>query len=643
MENDEQEKVQEDTLEKTEEARNVLVYRYGAAPRMLSGDDLVRRQIRLNHEYRNALVVVERRRRDALRSLLSLGGDARKYEEAVTVAKREEEAAASAVAAARKGKLPKEELLALRAVLVKARETQRTAAYDLRQLHRKMRENAELIVRQDQINNDAALAARRLAREEFSKRGLYWGTYQLAEDADNAARRSMPLFADSEPNDPSFVPFRGEGNVSVQIQKGIPVENVFSGTDTQVQVEPVDEKAWHSTSRSERRRFCKTVLRLRVGSDEKRKPIWAEWRIAMHRPIPPGSIVKRVTASLRRHSVQEEWWIQFTVELPAGTPKRARTGQAGTVAVSIGWQAMGDEIRTATWVDDTGRFGELRLTPRELYPLRKPSELRGLRSKMFLEARTALVEALKKIPATTVPQWFLDRTMQLWQWQSENRLYALHQEWDAQPFPGDAAPRGALRVWARQEQHLWTWEQSLRTSSLRNRKEVYRIFASKLAKEYKTLLLSEIGLVEIIRSASLEEKTENPNTVWRTNRMLVAPGELQGVLMNAFAGDVAVLPKVDVKDTGGRIVLTCHACRSDEEFDETAIVRLCSKCHAIWDQDINACRNLLARHAAATGPAGATAEARKESQKEEARWVRAARLSKEKYERGKQARLGAKS
>lgn len=136
--------------------------------------------------------------------------------------------------------------------------------------------------------------------------GVYWGTYLLVEDAAQAARKA-PLYDGDEPSDPLFAPWRGEGNLGVQVQGGEPVAAIVGTTDTRVRIGAVDPRAHlRETPHGERKRMCRTTLRLRVGS-EGRDPIWAEWPMILHRPMPPEARVKRVVVSLHRIGSRERW------------------------------------------------------------------------------------------------------------------------------------------------------------------------------------------------------------------------------------------------------------------------------------------------------------------------------------------------
>jgi hypothetical protein len=192
--------------------------------------------------------------------------------------------------------------------------------------------------------------------------------------------------------------------------------------------------------------------------------------------------------------------------------------------------------------------------------------------------------------------------------------------------------------------------------SLRHRKECYRIAASKLSKQYDTLLLEgddkgkAMDLAAMRKKPSAEEKEEGE----RSNATMAAPGELRMVLVNAFSGYIvsaphaaeggAPIPEPDSAPAGGRsgagsgsgapsarggasgaesgarearqrvvyvpmknTTKECQACGSIEEWDQGKVLHhTCSKCGLRWDQDDNAAQNLLSRYFNAPPPEAAT-------------------------------------
>src|SRR3990172_8746085 len=202
---------------------------------------------------------------------------------------------------------------------------------------------------------------------------VHWGTYQLIEAADDQSRKDLDLYDYDGPCDPRFARWNGNGQVSVQIIKGLDVAAVHDGT--QVRIGRVDAGlAWESPVRSERRRFARTYLEVRVGTDEHRGPVWASWPMVQHRPLPAGRL-KRVTVSRRMRGPREEGSCEITLD----TERAPRVGVVGAVAIDIGWRLMpGGGIRVASWLGTDGESGELRVEPEIVSGLQKVESLSSI-------------------------------------------------------------------------------------------------------------------------------------------------------------------------------------------------------------------------------------------------------------------------
>jgi len=190
--------------------------------------------------------------------------------------------------------------------------------------------------RVDEVNNLAA-ELRRSARKHC---GVYWGTYLLLEAAVDAASK-QPLWEGGKTNDPRFYRWDGTAAWGVQLQGGMSVDEATSCADTRLQLEHVAAPA-HMTGRRAQHR---TLLRLRVASD-RRSPIWAEWQMIMHRPLPEDATLKMATVHRRREGRRWRWSIDITVAMES-KPRRCTTGVVG---VDFGWRLRsGGGIRVAYW------------------------------------------------------------------------------------------------------------------------------------------------------------------------------------------------------------------------------------------------------------------------------------------------------
>lgn len=619
-----------------------MVFRYGLlAP--TENDDLVREQLRLAGKYRNTLIEIERGRRAALREVLSAHGDVATMERAVGEAERAEVAAASALSKERSATRSRSETAEQKAALKDARAATKVAKRALFDYRRVVREDPAIIAAQDTINE----RAHELSLSARAHCGVYWGTYLLIE-AEHQSACKVPLYDGAEPNDPRFSRFTGEGSIGVQIHGGMDAADVL-GANMWLRVDPVDECAWHAESRGERRRASRTMLRVRVGSNG-RAPIWAAWPMVMHRSLPVGGVVKCAAVHVRRIGPREEWWATITVNTDSTV--RPTSHADGAVAVDLGWRQFGDEIRVAAWRGDDGEAGELRLHADDVRAMRKADELRSTRDDNFNAARDTLVTWLKD---REVPEWLTLATTTLPQWRSAGRLAALVKRWALTRFDGDEEMFGrrptkneiaagengvGLEGWRYHDYHLWTWETSQRTGSIRRRTDIYRVFAARLADRYATLVVEDFDLRDIAKRPGVGAERENETA--RSNRQLAAVSDLRTSLKNAFSSRGGTTEKIPAEGT----TITCHVCGLIEKFDAAAyITHACSGCGSVWDQDDNACVVLLARwkrerSRGAQGPGTARGDENVNSSDgvKESKWKRAARMKAEKDARRGTAR-----
>jgi hypothetical protein len=619
---------------------SIRVFKYGLLAPTINAS-LVRDQLRLAGRYRNTLTAIERARRAALRPLLQAHGDIPQLEASAARAESELDEALRAVRAARAATRSRSETAEMKSRVTDAREARRIAKGALTQARQAQKSDPAILAAKDRIHA-SALELTKSAREHC---GVFWGSYLLVEDAAGDSFESTPMFDGIEPSDPRFVRFDGQGSIGVQIQpdkceacfardKLVPrPENggnrtlqpcphsvftsdaMFSGEDNRIRIERIDGRR-------------NPILHLRIGSEEKRAPVWASFPMRLHRPFPPGSVVKRATVTVRRTGPRERWSVQFTLVLPDEVRIPINDHR---VAVDVGWRAMDDgTVRVGYLRGTDGYEHDMRLPARLVEAFGRPDGLRRTRDKNFNAIRPELVAFLA---ANTVPDWLTQATDTLPYWRSAGRLAALTHRWAQNRFPGDEAAYDALEAWRYHDHHLWSWECDERSKHLGHRKDIYRVMARQLANRYERLVLEDFDLREVAQIPPPDSE-EQDIAAARANRQRIAISELRLCLVNAFTG--ARVDKVSAVDS----THICHACGALEEFDAAAKVdHTCSGCATTWDQDKNACCILLTRSEPAGDdgtPGGALGE--ETTTITETRWQRAARLAAERAARNDAAR-----
>lgn len=405
--------------------------------------------------------------------------------------------------------------------------------------------------------------------------GLYWCNYDDVVASYRLAR--------SQPGDLQFHSWReARGKVSVRWQTGLPVADLF-GDDTRCQVDPVPPEAYTLKSRRARLHASETKIRIRVASDERRKPVWLELPFPMHRPLPEGGIVRQVAAYRERIGTHYRWSITITVELPERLASPTPKG-AGTIAIDLGWRKLPEGVRVAAWRDDAGQSDTLVLSESIVKQLLRPEDIQGVRDKDFNAARDGLRRWLE---SATLSDWLREETKTLAQWHSPARLAALAIRWRNERFADDEAGFALVEDWRRRDKHLYEYQSNERDQALHQRRYLFREFAAWIARTYASIRLEKFDLSEVASDG--KKDLHKPA---RHQRFVVAPSELRLTIESAARREGLVVERVDAAYT----TQTCHACGSVEQFDAAKeLVHKCSACGEAWDQDDNAAQNLLSQ------------------------------------------------
>lgn len=620
--------------------RSGLVYRYGLlAP--IEGREALEAQLREAHAYRNALVEHERARRAKVRELDGSVAALDDSRAAVLAAKTELAEARKALRAARasvRSWSVDPELVER----VEAAKAAHKAAVEAARAGRERPETIAAIAALKPAKAAASAEATAAGVAAYKAGSLYWGTRKLVDDAAAKSFETTPLYRQNEPLDPRFVPFRGEGSVGVQVHQkgaggtGFSAHEIMSGEGGAAEWLTIGERpeaerpaprsakvaaarARNAARRAEAlaagggRRAERLLLRMRIGTDEAGAPVMAAWPIVMHRPLPPGAIVRRAAVTVRRIGPREEWSLVLTLDGSTVPLATRDEGARGTVAVSIGWFSTESGIRAASWVDDRGDAEHYVLSDAEgrkergrlrhagvVSALRKADELRSVRDQNFNEARGVLVTWLRTVE---MPEWMRRATVRrseetptvaqalayLGSWRSPKRLSRLAREWATSRFAGDEGAFAALESWRYHDHHLWHWEASQRKGAERRRRDEYRVLAATLARRYERLVVADEAYDDLAR----RPQAEGPRTIAAANaaRQLVAPGDLRLILTQAFArrgGQV-----VTVKSAG--IATTCPACGSTDaaQRDSSEHDLVCVSCTFHRELSTARCLNML--------------------------------------------------
>lgn len=536
-----------------------IVYKFGSkAPH--ENFELVEEQLRLAHNYKNALVECELDRRKRVEELLlELFPDFVATEKDIAVCEAELEEAVTVVNQYKSRELTQKVPKDLRAVVTK----RRARLAELRKKRKELR--AQLFASQEFQDRQVAISADDLVERKRlrANSGLYWGTYLDVERAAAAFRKGRP---------PKFRRWEGSGKLAVEIQGGMPAG--WNNTSTLVRMERDAER---STERKDR-----AIVSLRAGSN-KRKPVWVRVKATIHRMFPVGSEIKWVYLVRRRVACSYEWSVQFQISRSTGF-KKPSPGR-GRIGIDVGWRwRFVDGLRVAYWADERGNHGEFSLPGNEITRWTKANDLQAIRDKRFNVARDELRDWLND---HEVPEWLTERTKTLRQWRSQARLAGLVIGWRSQRFPEDSEIFQSIESWRKKDRHLYEWEEHQRRKAIRWRDNHYYNFVLWLRENYDEIVLEKANWKDVKRIA-LPEDEDQP---WsRTYGGMASVGRLREIIIQS----------------GLRVVLApahlttqkCYACGKRMDFDAAnELVSECPQCFSKEDQDHNAALNLLAYNA----------------------------------------------
>lgn len=479
---------------------------------------------------------------------------------------------------------------------------------------------ARASVIEDKTAKNAALGAAHRAmlaaeREVRAHCGLHCGTYLQVEDATRKAASMCAVVAAKKEgqcprckapfvvedlitihakkkmllgccrcvNGPRMRRWDGSGLLAVQLQYGRTAEDLLVGEDLHARIVGAGKHR---------------ILMLRVGTGEKRAPIWAHFPVAWHRDLPAEARAKWVRCCVHRCGTHDVWSAQFVLEAPPESFAIA-SPMKGAIAADVGWRDFGPAgLRVATWIDDSGAQGELRLPRAMLDRDQKVSDLRSIRDKNFGAERDWLVDE-RRVHKDEWPAWLRAETRSLHQWRAPAKLAALTVRWrtrwesehEGERF--DASDRSMaepllsrLEAWRKQDKHLLEWESHQREAIIRERRELYRLFARQLAT-YRRVVVERLPLDEL---AEVDEEPEQRLT--HNSRAHRFDAGLSYLL--DYAADAVHRAGGDFSEMDPAMTTQwCHGGDHEERFDAAQSVMHDCSCGRSWDQDRNAARNML--------------------------------------------------
>lgn len=522
------------------------VYAYGARCTDPRAFEILRKA----HQYRNRLCEIELDRRRACDELMrSTVPEIATAMVASTQAAAKVEAVIAEAKSWRQKARSKKDADQWGPVISAARSDERTA----QQVLSKLRKAWFSAHKKDLATIDESSHAARI--DARANCGIFWGTYLQVEDAAKDFGKGAP---------PRFARWEGEGRIAVQIQLGGTMGVGKCDTNIQVDEAPAGSDH-HETSKNPWRNG-----RIRIGSDEARKPVWLPFLVKLHRPIPETARIKWAWLCARRIGLDTKWSLQFVLQ-DKWIPVRASTG---IVALDLGWKQKADGIQVAHWLGDDGDEGDIVIPNEQINRNAKCLDLQSIRDKHMDELKAAIVSL------TSVPEWIAERLKGCHQWRSAARFASVAIAIRENRTKGDEAIAMLLEQWRKQDKHLLSWQSHQRQGLSYWRQNHYRTAVAQFAERYHTAVIEDIDWRKFACEKPVGEddgKHEPPDEA----RRLAAVSILTLALKNRL--EVATVKAADTNST-------CGMCQ------EPITNGVCAGCGTVADRGRNACLNMLRRH-----------------------------------------------
>lgn len=431
--------------------------------------------------------------------------------------------------------------------------------------------------RRGELNALAQRARQRIkrARRAAASVGLYWGSYNdIVQRADAARKHGGEMH---------FRRFAGAGTLTAQVMDGASVARcVGAGAhDTRFQVDPpTPGQHWR-------------YARIRIGTEDRRgeggkklDPAWLEVPIVYHRDLPADADIKSVSVTRRLQDRKVTWQLNVTFNLP----KPAERQGDRAVAIDIGWRLVEDGgVRVAYALDNRGRERELRVSPSDVRQFGRVRHMRSVCDKMRDEFLPQLAAWLGKqtLPDSSLGRSWAQRSAYLLQWRSGDRLADLIGWWRDNRLPGDEAMFATAVGWRKGYLHVAHFWRGLQDQMCRRLREYYRLCAQQVATDYDVVYLEDFDLRKVAERPAAEDEAE-PSGAYR---QIASPSSFRGALLNAITREGVRVVKLPAEFS----TRSCSYCGYAGKWDQAvSVIHRCEGCGEVWDQDLNACRNLLA-------------------------------------------------
>lgn len=587
------------------------VFKYGLLP-PISNIDFVNDQMKKAHQYQNKLIEIERWRREEIRKIENQAGN---IPELIKIQQEKE-----SVVDALNAQIKKENANARKKVNNSDLKKQLLAAKKERKDARTAIKEARKIIRLDEniknAKNEIELKIKEKEKEaRKSDIAPWYGTYLYVEAAIDKTKK-MHFYDGVNPNDPKYRRYDGSGRFG-HFQLGSKDKTILNGeknpkreqiskvvstdpTSTTIQIIPMPAPSLKKNGSTTKKVGNKNLklLRVRAGSDDKGKPIWAEFPMVYHRSLE-GAIVQWQVLK-RKVGNRYIWTISITCDIN----KEETNYNDKIVAIDLGWRQYDDRVVIATYYDSNKEEGEIAIYSNSdiskyglLSRLKYVDDLKSIRDKEFDKIKNNLIDWLSN-NKNIIPEWLAKDTETIAQWKSKNTLNRLIKKWNENRFNDDKIIMGKTGYWCKQTKQVMPGEGLLgwkyhdfhlleltANSSAKARGaliEFYRIEASKLASKYGTIVFENINGNNLAKGKA-----------GGRNRQLTSPFKFRNICNMIYTGRNLSYKKVNASYTS----MICNECGHRNE-KTSALQYFCENecCKVEIHRDRNAAKNIYEKY-----------------------------------------------
>ena len=334
---------------------------------------------------------------------------------------------------------------------------------------------------------------------------------------------------------------------------------------------PPDEVYEENTQKNRRARFVSAWFRV----DEENT---IGLNTIVHRPIPPGAIVKSAKLVGFKQSLVMPWQISLVITVEEPMPAQPETCRV--FAIDVGWRKLGKKIRIAMGYDGK-EHTDYRLPIS--YHKKGLGEVSIDRMNSLCEFRASKQNEVKAQLATVQPE--LAANKQAWERTGRRGL------WKLMAGQTEGSPiRPAIEKWMQTDTLLLRQQLMLENAFNGRREWIYKNLAAQLVRDYDVIGIEDLDLIDMQARENHKGPANKGLRMASQRRKYAAVGSLFSAI------------RLAAQRTGKRVIAvpprgTTHTCAECGEYFDTGLggkLGICPNGHE-GDRDENGSKNVYAR------------------------------------------------